>query len=205
MRIVLAGSRYLGAAALCRLLAAGHQVAAVLVPDAGDRLAVAAARVGLVPVVQEARRPIDRGDVPSADLLIAAHCHARILPGALRAQRFGGIGYHPSLLPRHRGIAAVEWTVRCADPIAGGTVYRLDAGLDTGPVLAQRWCHVLPGETAGDLWRRALCPMGEDLLLEVVSAYAAGLEPVGAFQDDRFATDAPRLGGAVTTARGGDI
>ena len=78
------------------------------------------------------------------DLIVTAHSHARISKEALAAARLGGIGYHPSLLPRHRGIAAVEWTIREGDPIAGGTVYhladRMDAGRDrrAGMVLRQK-------------------------------------------------------------------
>src|SRR6202045_1354169 len=59
------------------------------------------------------------------DLIVTAHSHARISKEALAAAKLGGIGYHPSLLPRHRGIAAVEWTIREGDPIAGGTVFHL--------------------------------------------------------------------------------
>ena len=80
----------------------------------------------------------------------------------------GGIGYHPSLLPRHRGIAAVEWTILEGDPIAGGSVYHLADGWDAGAIAAQDWCFVGKGETARELWERALAPMGLELLKRVV-------------------------------------
>ncbi len=78
------------------------------------------------------------------DLIVTAHSHARVSHDALKVAKHGGIGYHPSLLPRHRGIAAVEWTIKEGDPIAGGTIYhlsdRLDAGAhcDAGLVLRQK-------------------------------------------------------------------
>ena len=70
---------------------------------------------------------------------------------ALARSRLGSIGYHPSLLPRHRGIAAVEWTILEGDPIAGGSIYHLADGWDAGAIAAQDWCFVKKGETARDL------------------------------------------------------
>ena len=95
---------------------------------------------------------------------MTAHSHARVSKEALAAARLGGIGYHPSLLPRHRGIAAIEWTIREGDPIAGGTVYHLADRMDAGAIAAQEWCFVKKGETARELWERALAPLGQKLL-----------------------------------------
>ena len=75
-----------------------------------------------------ARRCGSRG----TDLIVAARTHARVSDEALAHSRLGGVGYHPSLLPRHRGIAAVEWTIKEGDPIAGGSVYHLADGWDKG-------------------------------------------------------------------------
>ena len=97
-----------------------------------------------------------------------------------RARVCGGIGYHPSLLPRHRGIAAVEWTILEGDPIAGGSVYHLADGWDAGAIAAQDWCFVAKGETARELWERALAPMGLDLLARVVRHAARARRAAGA-------------------------
>ena len=121
MQCVLAGSRYFGATVLEALRREeGVTFARVVVPAADDRLAVAAAKAGL-PVHVLANPKIVPGEaIPDGtDLIVAAHTHARISDDALARSRLGGIGYHPSLLPRHRGIAAVEWTVLEGDPIAG--------------------------------------------------------------------------------------
>ena len=173
MRIVVVGSRHLGGAVLRELVVAGHQVAAAVVPGAGDRLAEQASRFR-VPVVDLAgRSTIAAEDVPEGtDLIVSAHCHAYVSVGATLRSRLGAIGYHPSLLPRHRGRAAVEWTIRCGDPIAGGSVYQLTPRMDAGPIAAQDWCFVRRGETARDLWERALCPMGVRLLTRVVGDVA---------------------------------
>ncbi|MCZ8284338.1 MAG: formyltransferase family protein, partial [Bacteroidia bacterium] len=131
------------------------------------------------------------------ELIIAAHTHARVSDDALARSRLGGIGYHPSLLPRHRGIAAVEWTILEGDPIAGGSVYHLADGWDAGAIAAQDWCFVKKGETARELWERALAPMGLALLSKVVHhARLQGSLPANV-QDPAFATRAPMLRKAV--------
>jgi glycine cleavage system regulatory protein/folate-dependent phosphoribosylglycinamide formyltransferase PurN len=199
MQCVLAGSRYFGATVLEALRReAGVTFASVIVPAADDRLAAAAAKAGL-PVHVLADPKIVPGEAISegTDLIVAAHTHARISDAALARSRLGGIGYHPSLLPRHRGIAAVEWTVLEGDPIAGGSVYHLADGWDAGPIAAQDWCFVGRGESARELWERALAPMGLELLARVVRhARDRGELPAKA-QDARFATRAPRLRRAV--------
>ena len=199
MQCVLAGSRYFGATVLEALRReAGVTFACVIVPAADDRLAVAAAKAGL-PVHVLANPKIVPGEaIPDGtDLIVAAHTHARISDAALARSRLGGIGYHPSLLPRHRGIAAVEWTILEGDPIAGGSVYHLADGWDAGPIAAQDWCFVLRGESARELWERALAPMGLDLLARVVRHARDHGELPAKTQDARFATRAPMVRRAV--------
>jgi glycine cleavage system regulatory protein len=199
MKCVLAGSRYFGASVFEALRReAGVEFVCAIVPAADDRLAVAAEAVG-VPVHVLANPKVVPGDaIPEGtDLIVAAHTHARVSPEALARSRLGGVGYHPSLLPRHRGIAAVEWTILQGDPIAGGSVYHLADGWDAGAIAAQDWCFVLPGESARELWERALAPMGLALLARVVRhARDEGTLPA-APQDQRFATRAPMIRRAV--------
>ena len=199
MQCVLAGSRYFGATVLEALRReAGVTFACVIVPAADDRLAVAAAKAGL-PVHVLANPKIVPGEaIPDGtDLIVAAHTHARISDAALARSRLGGIGYHPALLPRHRGIAAVEWTILEGDPIAGGSVYHLADGWDAGPIAAQDWCFVARGESARELWERALAPMGLDLLARVVRHARDHGELPAKTQDARFATRAPMVRRAV--------
>jgi len=199
MQCVLAGSRYFGATVLEALRReADVTFACVIVPAADDRLAVAATKAGL-PVHVLANPKVVPGDaIPEGtELIVAAHTHARVSNEALARSRLGGIGYHPSLLPRHRGIAAVEWTVLEGDPIAGGSVYHLADGWDAGPIAAQDWCFVLRGESARELWERALAPMGLDLLARVVRHARDHGELPAKPQDPRFATRAPMVRRAV--------
>ncbi|MGJ4969896.1 MULTISPECIES: formyltransferase family protein [unclassified Bradyrhizobium] len=194
MRITLVGSRHFGVATLNMLRERGIEIARVVVHDGEDRLAAAARAAGIEVVVQANPKVVPAGEVaPDTDLIVTAHSHARVTHEAVAAARLGGIGYHPSLLPRHRGIAAVEWTIKEGDPIAGGTIYHLADRMDAGAIAAQEWCFVKKGETARELWERALAPLGLKLLGDVVeSAKATGTIPAKP-QDEQFATNAPSL------------
>src|SRR6188508_2209780 len=194
MRITLVGSRHFGVTTLNMLRQHGVEIAGVVVADAEDRLAAAARDAGIAVTVQADPKIVAAGEIAAGtDLIVTAHSHARISREALAAARLGGIGYHPSLLPRHRGIAAVEWTIRAGDPIAGGSVYHLADRMDAGAIAAQDWCFVVRGESARELWERALAPMGLELLGRVVRhARDHGTLPAKP-QDARFATRAPMI------------
>ena len=201
MKVTLIGSRYFGAAVLQTLRDDGVDIVQVVAPDAQDRLAGAAGVAGL-PLHFLANPKVVPGEaIPDGTgLIVAAHTHARVSPEALARSRLGGIGYHPSLLPRHRGIAAVEWTILEGDPIAGGSVYHLADGWDAGAIAAQDWCFVAGDDTARTLWERALAPMGLALLRDVVRhATQHGVVPAKA-QDERFATRAPLIRRSVKLA-----
>jgi methionyl-tRNA formyltransferase len=190
----LVGSRYFGATVFEALRSDGVTIAQVVAPAADDRLALAAQGAGVALHILDNPRVVPGDAIPDAtDLIIAAHTHARVSDEALDRSRLRGVGYHPSLLPRHRGIAAVEWTILSGDPIAGGSVYHLAEGWDRGAIAAQDWCFVAKGETARELWERALAPMGLELLKRVVRhAGLHGALPAYA-QDERFATKAPMI------------
>jgi methionyl-tRNA formyltransferase len=194
MRITLVGSRHFGVTTLNMLREHGVEVIGVVVADAEDRLAAAAQAAGIPVVVQANPKLVVAAEIaPGTDLIVTAHSHARVAKEALAAARLGGIGYHPSLLPRHRGIAAVEWTIKAGDPIAGGTIYHLADRMDAGAIALQDWCFVKPGETARELWERALAPLGQRLLAEVID-YAKAHDALPARpQDEQFATKAPSL------------
>ena len=200
MKCTLVGSRYFDATVLEKLRGEpGIEIAGVVVPAADDRLAAAARAAGLpIHVLENPKLVPGAAIADGTDLIVAAHTHARVSDDALSRSRLRGIGYHPSLLPRHRGIAAVEWTILEGDPIAGGSVYHLADGWDAGAVAAQDWCFVAKGETARELWERALAPMGLDLIARVVRyAMQHGVLPAQP-QDPRFATKAPMFRRAVS-------
>jgi methionyl-tRNA formyltransferase len=194
MRITLVGSRHFGATTFDMLRQRGVEIARVVVADGEDRLANAARTAGIEVVVQADPKLVVASEIAEGtDLIVTAHSHARIGRDALAAARLGGIGYHPSLLPRHRGIAAVEWTIREGDPIAGGSVYHLADRMDAGAIAAQEWVFVRKGETARELWERALAPLGQKLLGDVIDHAKAHNALPAKPQDEQFATNAPNL------------
>jgi methionyl-tRNA formyltransferase len=195
MKITLVGSRHFGVATLEMLRKQeGVEIARVIVAAADDRLATAATEAGVELVVQADPKSVPASEIAEGtDLIITAYSHSRIGPDALAVSRLGGIGYHPSLLPRHRGIAAVEWTIKEGDPIAGGSIYHLAERMDAGAIAAQDWCFVKKGETARELWERALSPLGIDLLARVVQHAKVHGSLLATPQDEQFATKAPRI------------
>ena len=194
LRITLVGSRHFGVTTLDMLRQRGVDIVRVVVADADDRLATAARAAGIEVTVQANPKRVVAAEIaPNTDLIVTAHSHARIAKEALAAAKLGGIGYHPSLLPRHRGIAAIEWTIREGDPIAGGSVYHLAERMDAGAIAAQEWVFVRKDETARQLWERALAPLGQKLLGEVIDYAKAHKSLPARPQDEEFATQAPAL------------
>jgi methionyl-tRNA formyltransferase len=173
MRIFLAGQKQFGRDVLTMLLASAHTVTGVSAPlhnesgDNTDRLRDLATQER-IPVIPTA----EAGDV---DLIIAAHSHEFIGRRARTRTTLGAIGYHPSLLPRHRGRDAVRWTIKMRDPIAGGSVFWLSDTVDGGDVAAQDWCFVRPDDDARELWRRDLAPMGVRLLARALADISSGV------------------------------
>jgi methionyl-tRNA formyltransferase len=100
--------------------------------------------------------------------------YGRIIPPALLdLPTFGILGVHPSLLPRHRGATPIQATILEGDAEAGVTIYRMDAGLDTGPVLLSRSWALHGTEAAPELEAEA-AKRGASLLTEALPAYLDG-------------------------------
>ncbi|MFJ9108820.1 formyltransferase family protein [Streptomyces sp. NPDC102283] len=127
------------------------------------------------------------------DVIVAAHSHAFIGRRTRARAAVATIGYHPSLLPLHRGRDAIRWTIRDGDKVTGGSVYHLTERTDGGPLAAQEHLFVPPGSTAQSLWRDHLAPLGVRLLLRVVTDLAKG-RLVEVPQDESLATWEPAMG-----------
>jgi methionyl-tRNA formyltransferase len=96
------------------------------------------------------------------------------------------VGYHPAPLPHLRGRAAIPWTILLNQPVTASTLFWLDEGVDSGPILAQKFFHVARNETATTLYGRHLLAL-ETILSESLTAIAKGAPPRHA-QDEQFAT-----------------
>jgi methionyl-tRNA formyltransferase len=109
----------------------------------------------------------------SPDVAVVAAYGQILSPAVLEIPRFGVLNVHASLLPRWRGAAPIQGALLAGDPVTGVTIMKLDAGIDTGPLLAKRETPVDSDETAGELEGR-LAHLGADLLVGVLPAYLAG-------------------------------
>ena len=175
MRVMIVGQKWLAAEVLRLCLARGDDVVAVSAPRTDDRLAALATAEG-IPVCQVARRLTGEWVPNGVDLILCAHAQVFVTAEARARARYGALGYHPSLLPRHRGRDAVRWALHMGDHITGGTAYWLDDGADTGPIAAQAWCWIRPGDTPEALWRNTLAPMGLRLFGLVLADLDAGTQ-----------------------------
>ncbi|MDX3909599.1 MAG: formyltransferase family protein [Sphingobium sp.] len=100
------------------------------------------------------------------------------------------VGYHPAALPRLRGRGVIPWTILLDEPITASTLFRIDAGVDSGPILAQRFFHVAPGETAASLYAKHMAAL-EAIMPSMLEGLAHGTAEE-TVQDDRYATWATR-------------
>lgn len=195
MNILIAGQKAFGAAVFSALMQLdGVVVSAVAAPVRSDRIDRLAAQAELwrVPIIPSGTLCAET--MPDdIDLIVAAHSHDFIGEKTRLRATYGGIGYHPSLLPVHRGRDAIRWSIIMRDKITGGTVYRLSNKMDGGNILAQRHVFIRPGITATDLWREELFPLGVRLLCGVVSEIRDRGFIYGEEQDEKCATWEPSI------------
>src|ERR1017187_10087506 len=106
--------------------------------------------------------------------LIVVVAYGHILPQAiLDLPKFGCLNVHTSLLPKYRGAAPIQWAIASGETETGVTVMKMDAGLDTGPIVSQRRTTILPEDDSAMLHDR-LAALGAELLLETVPDFVAG-------------------------------
>lgn len=118
--------------------------------------------------------------------------YGKILPPWMLAiPRLGCINVHASLLPKYRGAAPINWAIANGERDTGVTIMQMDAGMDTGPMLAQRSIQIGDDETAPQLSER-LAQLGADLLSDTLPRVERG-ELTAAPQNHSEATHAPIL------------
>lgn len=126
------------------------------------------------------------------DVMVVA-AYGLLLPKAVLASpRLGCLNVHPSLLPRWRGSAPIQWAILSGDDETGVSIMQMDEGLDTGDVLAKKSCVIKARDTSADLHDR-LSQLGSDLLMEILNALEKKGHIVAEKQDSSKATDAPKI------------
>ncbi len=110
-------------------------------------------------------------------LIVVAAFGQILRPNVLELPPYGCINVHASLLPRWRGAAPIQAAILAGDKETGITIMKMDAGLDTGPMLSQKAIDILPSDTGGSLFQK-LSALGGELLLETLPRYlGGGLQP----------------------------
>ncbi len=140
----------------------------------------AALRLGL-PVIQpeKLRQPeaMARLHAWAPDVIVVVAFGQILRPEVLDLPPFGCVNVHGSLLPRWRGAAPIQAAILAGDVETGITIMKMDAGVDTGPILSQRALPIAPDETGGSLFEK-MSRLGAELLLETLPPYLAGeLQP----------------------------
>ena len=107
------------------------------------------------------------------DLMVVV-AYGQILPQAiLDLPAYGCVNVHTSLLPKYRGAAPIQWAIADGEPETGVTIMRMDAGLDTGPMLAMRRSPISATDNSQILHDR-LAHLGAELLRETIPDYISG-------------------------------
>jgi methionyl-tRNA formyltransferase len=204
MRLIFLGTPAFAVPTLEAIVAAGHQVAAVLTqPDrpsgrgqnaAASPVKQAALGLGLTVYQPErVRRP------EAVEVLRGIGCDAMVVVGygqiipqaAIDLAPLGIINVHASLLPKYRGAGPIQWAIVRGETRTGVTTMRIDAGLDTGDMLLKAETEIGPEENAVELGAR-MAPMGARLLVETLEGLRTG-RIVAEKQDNAQATLAPLL------------
>lgn len=125
------------------------------------------------------------------DLIVVAAFGQILRQEVLDMAPFGCVNVHGSLLPRWRGAAPIQASILAGDSETGITIMKMDAGVDTGPILSQRAMAISPEDTGGSLFDK-LSMLGADLLVETLPRYLSG-ELIPTPQPEEGVTYAPRL------------
>lgn len=194
-KVFISGQKKFGEEVLRLCIKKGFQVVGVCCP-VEDKYIGKLAQINNIPVLPAGS--LNGDTMPDGvDLGITAHSFDYVGKKTRYKTKLGWIGYHPSLLPRHRGRSAIEWAIRMRDVVTGGTVYWLNSGIDRGDIAYQDWRWIdprlwqwEPQKAARWLWREELMPLGVSLLNTALNDIAAGII-VKQPQDSRFSTFEP--------------
>ncbi len=205
LAVVFAGTPDFALPSLDAIAASRHRLVAVYTQP--DRPAGRGRRLAASPVKQRAlalglpvMQPEAFRDSAAAvelsthepDVMVVVAYGLLLPPAILAVPRLGCLNVHASLLPRWRGAAPIARAIMAGDATTGVSIMRMEAGLDTGPLMRRSEFAIGARETAGELEMR-LARAGASAMVAALDALAAGrasFEP----QDPALATQAPKLG-----------
>ena len=178
MRVLMAGGEAAGARAFQLLAASAQQVVAVAAaPESA--LATRASAAGVEVVAPDV--VADPGfaswvDDNGIDVLINVHALHLVAPEVLAALIVGGFNLHPGPLPSYAGVNAPSWAIVNGEARHAVTLHRMDAGIDTGSIVAEAWFDLGAGDTGLSVATRC-ARLGLDLLRDLLGRLDAGVEP----------------------------
>ncbi|XP_031571747.1 cytosolic 10-formyltetrahydrofolate dehydrogenase-like isoform X1 [Actinia tenebrosa] len=189
LKIAIIGQSQFGLEVYKSLRSKGHEIVGVFtIPDVNGKPDVLASgaeedgvRVFKFPRWRVKGEPIT--DVVNqytqcgAELNVMPFCSQFIPMNVIDFPKHGSIIYHPSILPRHRGASAINWTLMEGDKRGGFTIFWADDGLDTGPILLQKTVDIDRNDTVDTLYNRFLYPEGIKGMVEAVELIADGKAP----------------------------
>lgn len=203
-RVIFAGTPHFGLPCLEALHQSSHDIIAVYTQP--DRPAGRGRMLQASPIKQWAlehqipvHQPIHFKSAADIETLAALKpdvmiviAYGLLLPQVvLDIPRFGCINVHASMLPRWRGASPIQQVILHGDEMSGVTIMQMEAGLDTGPMLLQRTCHITP-ETSAGMLHDTLASIAVDPLLSVVSHLEESILHA-VIQDDSKATYAKKI------------
>jgi len=182
MRIIIVGQGPFGEKVLEALIQKDEDVVGVFCPPdkRGEAMKALAEKSGIPsfrPNLMKDSQVYDAYVKLQPELAILAFVTDIIAEKLLIVPSLGTICYHPSLLPRHRGASAINWAIIQGDTRTGLTIFWVDKGIDTGPILLQKEVEIKPDDTTGSLYFNKLFPMGVDAMVEAVELIKKGKAP----------------------------
>ena len=186
LRIAYFGQAPYGRDVLVRLIDAGHEIVGVYAPPEGKRpdpLAEEAEERGLPLFRYKAMRKngepiaarVEEHRALAADLNVLAFVTMILPETVVDGPRLGSVCFHPSLLPKYRGGNALAWQIIEGETETGVTIFRPDAGVDTGPIVLQKGgVEIEPHHTAASLYFEKLYDLGVEAMVEAVERVDSG-------------------------------
>lgn len=197
MRVVFMGTPDFSVGALEAILAAGHQVAAVVTqPDKpkgrGKAVQVtpvkACAQAHDIPVFQpvkvKEKEAVEVLRSYDADIFVVAAFGQILSEEILSMPVYGCVNIHASLLPKYRGAGPIQWAIINGEKKTGVTIMQMDRGIDTGDMLLKKEVEIGPKET-GDSLHDKLAVAGAELIVEALDKIGQGkLTPVKQLEEE---------------------
>lgn len=181
LRVFISGQKYFGEQVLSLCLRLDFVEVVGVCSPLDDKYVTKLARTFNIPIVPAGTLKADTFP-DDVDLGITAHSFDYIGVRTRYKANIGWIGYHPSLLPRHRGRSSIEWAVRMRDAITGGTVFWLNNGIDRGDIAYQeivfidpKLYGIEPKKAARILWEHELQAMGLRLIEKALTDISKGI------------------------------